>query len=913
MRCITTLILVAAALAATARAASAQEAGGHNGHGYPGHRGPTGSGSPVPRGFRLVDTLADARGIWETEPILPIMGESRIDAGGGGFSELAVVDGRVYVYHTEPDPDGPTVTMTVHQHSSGNGLRPTRLQYWSHRQPPTDPENVARYRRGAALESLDVVTCFDAATGALLWRTALPGGYSFSHFGPSLTPWCEDGRVYSVGTAGHVRALDAATGEPIWEADLGSYHALIGQYLAIAGETGVRTHLATAHTLNSSPVVADGVVVMNAYDQSRLQLHGEAFKSAANSIVGFDAATGRRLWTIPDTCHRWTDACRWVHGGDQYIIAPGPANVKAIEPRAGRILWTIEQGVGDAPAVSEHHLVLVSRMGGFARDAKGAPRDMKCYRISPQGAGLLWEHAQLNKSRHAAPAISGDHLFFPSRTGIACVELATGKLIPAAPGGLRIGGGNVHLSAIENRALGTSMGLRMATLAGDRVVPDPGVFQPEKTVSFAKYVVPAFVDGYIYWRGNRNVYCYDLVKGRTAPPRGAAPDARWSELRTFARQIIEAEQADSRAAEKLNREIIEAVDGKRWAKCTVLVDALRVADPAALAGLAQAMGERLGSDDTMVAVGAARVLGMIGPGGKAAVGRLTAMLAHRDPWRKTEACRALGRIGAADPRTLELIEGLLAHDDAALRARAAKTLCELGPDAFTAVPLDRLLGVLLNDAYFLSASASHGAGGGNYPLWAAPSHHNHLYHVLKRWGPEGIGPVCAWLAQAWERGDDPRYSRDSLLYNTAAVAELYGRYGKQAEPLLPVIEKLIVPHPEGGMALRSPHGGRFAGVCLDVLVDARERITGEDCDDHKVREIYWSDSTPDVFRSSSAKIQQRWERLRAELGGGQAQDRGRRDGGADPARAESVDQADAGRGGGCLPEPGAAPFGLGLD
>ena len=34
---------------------------------------------------------------------------------------------------------------------------------------------------------------------------------------------------------------------------------------------------------------------------------------------------------------------------------------------------------------------------------------------------------------------------------------------------------------------------------------------------------------------------------------------------------------------------------------------------------------------------------------------------------------------------------------------------------------------------------------------------------------------------------------------------------------------------------------------------------------------------------------------------------------ADPARAESVDQADTGRGGGCLPDPGAAPFGLGLD
>ena len=49
---------------------------------------------------------------------------------------------------------------------------------------------------------------------------------AFDWYGTHLavTPAIRDGRCYSIGTLGRVYAMDAATGKPLWESDIGAGH-----------------------------------------------------------------------------------------------------------------------------------------------------------------------------------------------------------------------------------------------------------------------------------------------------------------------------------------------------------------------------------------------------------------------------------------------------------------------------------------------------------------------------------------------------------------------------------------------------------------------------------------------------------------------------------------------------------------
>ncbi len=77
----------------------------------------------------------------------------------------------------------------------------------------------------------EVVLCLDAATGRDVWRyrydcdykahrTFTGGGMPASRTGPRATPAVDEGRVYTLGATGILLCLDARTGKPVWRQDL---------------------------------------------------------------------------------------------------------------------------------------------------------------------------------------------------------------------------------------------------------------------------------------------------------------------------------------------------------------------------------------------------------------------------------------------------------------------------------------------------------------------------------------------------------------------------------------------------------------------------------------------------------------------------------------------------------------------
>jgi hypothetical protein len=77
------------------------------------------------------------------------------------------------------------------------------------------------------IEADDVVVCLDAATGTVVWKRVFArcglnlNGFDASGAQPLLTPCAADGVVYAMGTAGRVYAMEAETGDVLWESMIG--------------------------------------------------------------------------------------------------------------------------------------------------------------------------------------------------------------------------------------------------------------------------------------------------------------------------------------------------------------------------------------------------------------------------------------------------------------------------------------------------------------------------------------------------------------------------------------------------------------------------------------------------------------------------------------------------------------------
>jgi outer membrane protein assembly factor BamB len=158
------------------------------------------------------------------------------------------------------------------------------------------------------------VVAFRAADGTELWRHHYPAepldgmrlGYGE---GPHSTPLWVDGRLFAVGVTGHLSALDAATGELLWQRFLWPPE----------GEPAIRRGYA------SSPIAhGDKVIVQGGGEDSAL-----ALRQSDGHVVW--RATGFR--TSPSS-----PILIEVAGIEQLIIFAAD-EVVSLAPETGEILW----------------------------------------------------------------------------------------------------------------------------------------------------------------------------------------------------------------------------------------------------------------------------------------------------------------------------------------------------------------------------------------------------------------------------------------------------------------------------------------------------------------------------------------------------------------------------------------------
>jgi outer membrane protein assembly factor BamB len=168
---------------------------------------------------------------------------------------------------------------------------------------------------GLSTRNEEVAVAIDAATGKTLWERRNPVEMRSSMNmeygpGPHSTPLLAGGRVFTVGVVGRLQALDSKTGEVLWARELwdelggkvmqrgDSCSPLAWRDTIIVSVGGSGPGLAAfdqkdgairwkSPALDVSP---SSPVIVDVAGQEQLVYF------ASNEIVGFDPATGERLW-----------------------------------------------------------------------------------------------------------------------------------------------------------------------------------------------------------------------------------------------------------------------------------------------------------------------------------------------------------------------------------------------------------------------------------------------------------------------------------------------------------------------------------------------------------------------------------------------------------------------------------------
>ena len=400
------------------------------------------AGSRVSESGTVFDGELDTAAGW-TPPIYQFELVGRLAPGQNTTIEIAIsrVVGqdrerwRLISYSPNPEerPDGVVLQLTVSDSLTDAGTPGPISGYAAYDRFPGESDYWAgtllwRYETGGNGDSAPTVSngavyvgswdghihALDAATGDILWQNQVNREGS-----ADSSPAVSGGIVYVGSWDGHIYALDAATGELRW-------HHKVGE----RGSSG-----------SSSPAVSGGVAYFVGWSGGSVLRLGRA------SVFALDAVTGNLLWRFG--FGDYTPSSPAVSGGAVYVGSRD--DLYALNAATGDTLWSYQtDGIVDSsPAVS----------GGAVYVGSD---DHHLYALHAANGALLWRY-QTDGRVDSSPAVSGGVVYVGSRDGhLYALDAATGDLLwryntggreessPVVSGGVvYVGSDDHHLYALD--------------------------------------------------------------------------------------------------------------------------------------------------------------------------------------------------------------------------------------------------------------------------------------------------------------------------------------------------------------------------------------------------------------------------------------------------------------------------------
>jgi outer membrane protein assembly factor BamB len=483
---------------------------------WPGHLGPQGTSTAPAIAEAAVAAPKDFALVWTCEEAIPD-GRSSDGSGkthstaSGGFASPVLGGGKVVLNYYLPSGaavDAKHVANAAHKYL--NGLEP---------------------RRKWAIGADDVVLAIDAASGKTAWKRSFADAgmnwcIHFNKGGPASSPVIAGDAVLAVGTMGILRCLALADGAVRWEAPLPKLAEALAKVkdACVKNQTGAQFNRACS----SSPAVSGGVVAcstMYLKVQHPIEYYG---LDGGMDLVGYELASGKQLWTVPNALGWIASPTPWEHAGKHYFIVgnsqkePAGGTLRLIDAATGAVAWERPVGGNGDTLVVAGDLLLGNILAGG--------NQFGCLRLSAAGAEEVWKLDPLLGSNLVAPPLVLDGRAYlrlgKVKPPLRVIDLASGKEVASSQGphvaamGFFIGGsfaGEGRILAQADSAHhgadadGSYPDLACAWYAAK---PDGVTLLSEgklpMVASYTLPVVPALADGRLYLRGPDRIRCYDL-------------------------------------------------------------------------------------------------------------------------------------------------------------------------------------------------------------------------------------------------------------------------------------------------------------------------------------------------------------------------------------------------------------------
>ncbi len=159
------------------------------------------------------------------------------------------------------------------------------------------------------------ILCFDRHTGDTFWTVSYPRVYEGVSYdvGPRASITVSDGIAYALGTMGDLHAIDALSGEILWNRNL------VEEFNAEIPTWGV----------SAAPLVSDGRVIV------------QSGGSEGPSALALDAITGEEIWRGPsDRMSYSAPVIPPNHPGEVLVWSDSLFQSLSIED--GEVLWSID-------------------------------------------------------------------------------------------------------------------------------------------------------------------------------------------------------------------------------------------------------------------------------------------------------------------------------------------------------------------------------------------------------------------------------------------------------------------------------------------------------------------------------------------------------------------------------------------
>ncbi len=274
----------------------------------------------------------------------------------------------------------------------------------------------------------EVVTCLALADGAALWSARYPAPYKKNSYalkhgkGPNSTPAVADGRLYTLGISGILSCFDAATGRLLWRHD------------ASAQVNTTKLFCGTS----ASPIVDRGKVIAHLGDDRAGELAafdaaggeklwawtgaGPGYASPVvaeiagtrqvvtlteRSVVGLETGSGRLLWQLGFTDEWNENIVTPIIHGDVLIVAGVRRGTLARRIRRTGDGWALEEvwTLADLPQYMSSPVRDGEVLYGFSSRQKG-----QLFALDLRRGELRWTSAGRQGHNAALLAAGPDHL-----------------------------------------------------------------------------------------------------------------------------------------------------------------------------------------------------------------------------------------------------------------------------------------------------------------------------------------------------------------------------------------------------------------------------------------------------------------------------------------------------------------------